>query len=263
MIVFSFRVPEGVTEGTRLQVTAPDGVVLQIPLPSKARPGNRISMEKRAEDGKWGIKAIIREEVPGVSAPTGIKSTEQIASDLADQHTCHVELQTSKGVIKLTLVPSWAPKGCQRFLQLVTDKYYTDLILYRAVPGFLVQFGVVQESDPRRDKYEAIPDDAVCGVPIQEGMVCFAASGANTRKCTICIFLGDFEQLGKSPWETPIGKVAPESMAVLRKIFTGYGDMPQCEGTGPDPVELEEKGNAYILQKFPLLDSVKSAVWTA
>lgn len=57
---------------------------------------------------------------------------------------CTVDLATSKGAIKLRpeaascpwrlrVVPSWAPKGAQRFLQLVADKYYTDLAIYRAV----------------------------------------------------------------------------------------------------------------------------------
>ena len=27
----------------------------------------------------------------------------------------------------------------------------------------------------------------------------------------------------------------------LRSIFTGYGDMPQCGGTGPDPIQLQAR----------------------
>ena len=26
----------------------------------------------------------------------------------------------------------------------------------------------------------------------------------------------------------------------LRSIYTGYGDMPQCGGSGPDPIQLQD-----------------------
>lgn len=262
VVEFEFQIPAGAGPGTTLKVTAPDNIELHIPLPSKARPGDRMTMEK-SEAGKWGIKCIIREQVGGVVSQPQAMSAATIAADLADTTTCLVTLDTTRGPIKLRLVPAWAPKGCQRFLQLVTDKYYTDILIYRAVPGFLVQFGVVHEGDPRHKKYQAIEDDPLRGIPIQEGMICFAASGPATRTATICIFLDSFDQLGKQPWETPIGKVDVESMPVLRSIFTGYGDMPQCEGTGPDPIELQAKGPAYILEQFPRLDIVKSASWSS
>ena len=28
--------------------------------------------------------------------------------------------------------------------------------------------------------------------------------------------------------------------ARLRSIYTGYGDMPQCGGSGPDPIQLQD-----------------------
>merc|ERR1712113_127587 len=102
-----------------------------------------------------------------------------------------------------------APTGAKRFLELVTNKYYTDLAIYRAVPKFLVQFGVTND-EKRNSRYEAIPDDLIRGVPITEGTVCFAASGPNTRSAVLCIFLESFKQLGSNSWETPIGKVCPE-----------------------------------------------------
>lgn len=97
------------------------------------------------------------------------------------------------------------------------------------------------------------------GVPIEEGSVIFAAAGPGTRKTTLCLFLGDFPQLGQSPWETPIGKVCPESMHILHSLFTGYGDIPQCGGTGPDPLKLEELGNEYLEANFPECDYIIGA----
>merc|ERR1740121_3083861 len=126
--------------------------------------------------------------------------------------------------------------------------------------GFLIQFGVTDDT-ARSGAYEAIKDDYPRGVPVEEGSICFAAAGPDTRTSTICIFLAAFEELGRNPWETPIGKVCPESMGVLHSIFTGYGDMPQCGGAGPDPILLEERGNRYVRENFPECDFVKSAKW--
>lgn len=262
--MFGFDIPKGVTKGVTMKVQAPDGVYLHIPMPDGVYPGDRMCMQKDVATGKWGLKYIQQQETPAVEVKEKKEvlsyTDAQLAKDLMSANICTVSLNTTKGAIRLRIVPAWAPKGVQRFLQLVTNKFYTDVAIYRAVPGFLVQFGVVSDAE-RKDRYEAIPDDLVRGIPVQDGMVCFAAAGPDTRTAAICIFLGSFPQLGRNAWETPIGKVAPESMAVLRNIFTGYGDMPQCGGTGPDPILLEEQGNDYITENFPACDFVQSAEW--
>jgi len=185
-------------------------------------------------------------------------SKVELDGDLAGSSVVTVQLATTKGTIMLKIVPAWAPLGAERFLQLVDDGYYSEIAIYRAVPKFLVQFGIVKDKT-RTGKYKKIQDDPLCGVPIQDGTVIFAAAGANTRKSTVCLFLGDYPQLGSSPWETPIGKVVPESMATLHSIYTGYGDIPQCGGKGPDPHKLEELGNDYIMTSFPKCDYVTGA----
>mmetsp|Transcript_67958 Transcript_67958/g.210101 ORF Transcript_67958/g.210101 Transcript_67958/m.210101 type:complete len:292 (-) Transcript_67958:183-1058(-) len=262
--MFTFDVPGGIRPGTILKVKAPDAVMLHIPLPANVHGGDRMCMQKSSETGKWGIKHVARSELPAIPVePNGQatkRSDAELARDLTDSNVCTVSLNTTKGEIRLRIVPSWAPKGAQRFLQLVTDRYYSETAIYRAVSGFLIQFGVIGDQQ-KTAKYEAIDDDLIRGVPIQDGSVCFAAAGPNTRTATICIFLGDFPQLGGNPWETPIGRVAPESMNVLHRIHTGYGDMPQCGGSGPDPISLEAEGNSYIMENFPDCDFVKSASW--
>merc|ERR1719343_1210300 len=166
-------------------------------------------MTKNLTDGRWSIKNVVRNELPKVilekSGMVQRKTAAQLAADLADPTICKVELETSKGPIKLRIAPAWAPKGSQRFLQLVTNRYYTDLPIYRAVPGFLIQFGVTDDT-ARSGAYEAIKDDYPRGVPVEDGSICFAAAGPDTRTSTICIFLAAFEELGRNPWETPIGK---------------------------------------------------------
>jgi cyclophilin family peptidyl-prolyl cis-trans isomerase len=210
------------------------------------------------EDNKKGASPASRSVARSQAQRPRTRTKAELEADLSGNNVVTVQLATSKGTIMLKIVPAWAPLGAERFLQLVDDGYYSEIAIYRAVPKFLVQFGIVKDK-ARTGKYKKIQDDPLCGVPIQDGTVIFAAAGANTRKSTVCLFLGDYPQLGSSPWETPIGKVVPESMATLHSIYTGYGDIPQCGGKGPDPHKLEELGNDYIGNSFPKCDYVTGA----
>lgn len=262
-LAFIFDVPDVPTD-TVMQVQAPDGVSLQIKKQASVQSGDKLHMVRSA-DGKWNLKHIVRgtaapKPLPVSASGDRMKTPEQLQHDLDGPTAVNVKMATSKGDIVLQIVVWWAPLGAQRFMQLVTDGYYTGLPIYRAVPDFLIQFGVGKDLDPD-EKYNALQDDPLAGVPVQEGMVCFAAAGPDTRKSTICIFLTDIPDLGKNPWETPIGRVHPDSMKILKEIYTGYGDMPQCGGTGPDPIELEDKGNDYITENFPKTDFVEAMTW--
>jgi|Transcript_78651 cyclophilin family peptidyl-prolyl cis-trans isomerase len=292
---FAFKVPNA-PPGATMKVTAPDGLVLKIPLPKNIEAGMKLVMHKNEETGgAWRIKCAEagdeepparqqapqqqqtsetptpspapeakKEPVPRTVAKASqggrprIRTKAELDADLSGRSVITVKLDTTKGPIIMKIVPQWAPLGAERFLQLVNDGYYSEIAIYRAVPKFLVQFGIVKDK-ARIGKYKKIQDDPLCGVPIQDGTVIFAAAGANTRKSTVCLFLGDYPQLGASPWETPIGKVVPESMSTLHSIYTGYGDIPQCNGKGPDPHKLEELGNSYIAEQFPKCDYVTGA----
>jgi len=249
---FAFVVPE-CQPGALLKVPAPDGTALHIPCPGNIVPGDKLYMAKDGE-GQWGISKAER-----LAAPQW-RSEDNLKADLADPTVIKVQLKTTKGPIVLQVVPGWAPIGAKRFLELVDDGHFTDLAVYRSIPGGLVQFGVMQEKDARNSRYEELADDPLAGIPFEDGTVTFAGAGPGTRKSTICIFLNDFrDQLGSKQPETPVGRVCPESMDTLHSLYTGYGDMPQCGGEGPDPEKLEELGNEYIRSKFPKCDFVESA----
>jgi len=241
MAEFSFVVP-ACAPGSTLQVTSMDGANLNVPLPSNAKPGDTITM-KQLPDQRWAVSQV--------------HPTTELAADLGGAEAVHVQLETTKGPIALRIVPAWAPLGARRFLELVDDGHFSNVAVYRALPDVLVQFGVVKAGS--RAAYEAIPDDPCVGVPTREGSVIFAARGPNTRTSTLVIFTRDYQSLEKNPWETPIGMVSPGSMATLRSLYTGYGDIPQCGGRGPDPSTLAELGNEYIASYFPQCDFVVKA----
>lgn len=255
-LTFAFEIPRGCAPGTTMRVPAPDGNTLMVPMPEQAMVGDKIYMAKM--NGAWTVSKITR--TAPVAAPTSAvprKTRDEVDNDLVGDDVVMVNLNTTKGQITLHVVPHWAPMGAERFLQMVDDNYFTDrgVAIYRGVKGFLVQFGVVK--DPVV-KYQAIPDDPLCGVPIEEGTLIFAAAGANTRTSTLCLFLGDCPYLGKSPWETPIGKVAPDSLPTLHELYLP-GDIPECGGNGASPTKLEAEGNEYISENFPDADYVIGA----
>jgi len=263
---FSFQVPQ-CGPGSALQVRAPDGVTLKIPLPENVLPGDELYMGKDAE-GKWGIVKAVR----GAAAPSAVtpaptptwRSAEAMAADCASREAVAVRFDTTKGPIWINVVPSWCPTGAARFLQLVDDGYFADIAIYRAIDRGLLQFGVVKDTDPRSGRYAPIPDDKLVGIPYAEGVVGFAAAGPGTRKSTICIMKADFRtQLGKGPLgtastETPFGMVCPESMATMHSVAC-LGDIPQMGGKGPCPGKLAALGNDYIRSEFPACDFVTGA----
>lgn len=249
---FCFEVPN-CSPGVTLRLTAPDGIVLQLPLPAEADPGDKIHLFKSLE-GKWCLKHIVKCGVARTDAKK--RSREELEKDLEGPDAVRIRLDTTKGTLLLKVVPSWAPLGVKRFLELVDDGFYKDIAIYRGIPNFLIQFGVVK--DTLRSDYGKIADDPLCGVPYLDGTVGFAAAGPNTRTSTMCLFLGDAPHLGQSSVETPIGMVLPESMATLHSIFLP-GDIPQCRGTGPCPQKLAELGNDYIRKDFPHCDFITGA----
>lgn len=272
MTEFSFEVPQ-CEPGSTLKVTAIDGVVLKIPIPSNVRPGDELFMSKDQE-GNWSIAKVQRTVVKEQPAQTPLfappqaatpwRSAEEMAADCCSGEAVTVELETTKGPIQIKIVPSWAPIGAARFLDLVNDGYFRDIAIYRGIQHGLLQFGVVKGTDPRASQYDKLLDDKLIGIPYAEGVISFAAAGPCTRKSTVCIMKADFRtQLGKGTvgtpsTETPIGMVAPESMAVMHSINC-LGDIPQCGGCGPDPGKLEALGNEYIFREFPTCDFVRSA----
>jgi Asp-tRNA(Asn)/Glu-tRNA(Gln) amidotransferase A subunit family amidase len=53
-----------------------------------------------------------------------------------------VLLETSKGPIVIEVIPDWAPRGADRFRELVTAGYYDDARFFRVVKDRWAQFGI-------------------------------------------------------------------------------------------------------------------------
>ena len=171
--------------------------------------------------------------------------------------TFKVKFDTTKGAITIEVTRSLAPNGADRFYNLVKAGYFKDIAFFRVVPGFMAQFGI--HGDPKisaawRDAN--ITDDPVKGSNTR-GTITFATAGPNTRSTQFFINFGNNARLDGAGF-APFGKIV-EGMDVVDKINGEYGDMPQQGGQGPDPGHIAAEGNAYLKQKFPNIDYIKSA----
>jgi peptidyl-prolyl cis-trans isomerase A (cyclophilin A) len=164
---------------------------------------------------------------------------------------------TSKGPFVIEVHRDWAPKGADRFYNLVKNGYFDDVRFFRVIAGFMVQFGI--NGDPKLNDiwHEAnITDDPVRQSNTR-GMVSYAMRGPDTRTTQVFINFADRNaQLDRMGF-APFGKVV-EGMEVVDKLYSGYGEgAPQ--GAGPAQDRTQEEGNAYLKANFPELDYVKTA----
>src|SRR4029078_4264712 len=53
-----------------------------------------------------------------------------------------VAFQTTKGPFRVHVTRAWAPRGADRFYNLVKYRHYDGVRLFRVVPNFVVQFGI-------------------------------------------------------------------------------------------------------------------------
>src|SRR5215831_6737060 len=74
--------------------------------------------------------------------------------------TQRVQLDTSKGAIVIAVHRDWAPRGADRFDELVSSHYFDDSRFFRVVKGQWAQFGIA--ADPKVAtawRARTIPDD--------------------------------------------------------------------------------------------------------
>jgi peptidyl-prolyl cis-trans isomerase A (cyclophilin A) len=168
-----------------------------------------------------------------------------------------VKFTTTKGDFVVQVNRAWAPRGADRFYNLVENGFYDDAGIFRVLPGFVAQFGISARPAVARAWTRAtIPDDPVTQSNLR-GTITFATSGANTRTTQVFINLADNAALDKMGF-APFGKVV-EGMEVVDSFYSGYGEGAPS-GRGPDQTRLTNEGKAYLDRNFPDLDCIKTTL---
>jgi peptidyl-prolyl cis-trans isomerase A (cyclophilin A) len=206
------------------------------------------------KDGKTK-KAAPKETAMTETAPDTLLAPEKAVAKAPE--TFKVRFVTTKGEFVMEGHRSWSPRGADRFYNMVRAGFFKDVAFFRAIEGFMVQFGI-HGSPEVAAKWRAanIDDDASAGKPNGRGYVSFAMAGPNTRTTQMFINYKDNSRLDSMGF-TPFAQVV-QGMEVVYKLYKGYGESAP-NGQGPDQGRVQREGNAYLKKDFPMLDYVKSA----
>ena len=166
--------------------------------------------------------------------------------------TYNVAFKTTKGSFVVTVHRAWAPRGADRFYNLVRARFYDGDEFFRVHKGFVVQFGISGYPQVSSAWQTAtIKDDPVKATNAR-GTITFADGGPNTRTTQVFINLA-----GNSPLDgmgfAPFGKVT-NGMSVVDKLYSGYGEAP----SNAQP-QIAAQGNAFLKKHFPKLDAILTA----
>jgi peptidyl-prolyl cis-trans isomerase A (cyclophilin A) len=167
--------------------------------------------------------------------------------------TFRANFETSAGVFVVEVTRAWAPRGADRFYNLVKYGYFDGNRFFRVVRNFMVQFGI--HGDP---KLNAVWSDAdIIDDPVTQsnkrGFVTFAKTQApNSRSTQIFINFKDNSFLDPQVF-APFGQVVA-GMEVVDKLNGEYGEQP----SQMQP-QIQSGGNAFLDKNFPKLDYIKKA----
>jgi len=191
----------------------------------------------------------------GSAAPAVLLAPEQAAPQAPALFKAR--FTTTKGDFVVEVHRDWAPRGADRFYNLVKTGYLDDVAFFRAIDGFMVQFGI-HGSGAVNAKWRSarIQDDPPAGQTNARGMVTFATSGPDSRTTQLFVNYRDNPNLDGMGF-TPFGKIV-SGMEIADSLYKGYGEGAPG-GAGPRQDLAQSEGNAYLRRDFPLLDYVKTA----
>jgi peptidyl-prolyl cis-trans isomerase A (cyclophilin A) len=164
-----------------------------------------------------------------------------------------VAFKTTKGTYAVTVTRAWAPRGADRFYQLVKAKYFDGDRLFRVLPTFVVQWGISpQAATAQKWANATIKDDPVKHSNVA-GTITFAAGQApNTRSTQVFVNMvpnKNLDALGFAPFGT-----VTSGMKVFKKLYSGYGEQPtSTQG------QMIDQGDVFVKRTFPKLDRIVTA----
>ncbi len=162
-----------------------------------------------------------------------------------------VAFDTTAGAFVIAVHRAWAPKGADRFYNLVKNGFYDGCAFFRVIPGFMVQFGINGTTSIQAPWSNAnITDDPVKQSNVR-GKITFATAGKNSRTTQVFINFKNNAALDQQGF-APFGEVV-SGMETVDKLFGGYGEDSNQQDA------LKRQGNAYLKKSFPKLDYIKTA----
>jgi cyclophilin family peptidyl-prolyl cis-trans isomerase len=172
---------------------------------------------------------------------------------------CVVRLETTKGTIDIEVTRAWAPRGADRFVNLVRAGYYDDNRFFRVEPGW-VQFGI--NGDPEIAKTwrtQTFTNDPF--IPANSnvrGTVAFAFAQQTALTTQVYISMRDNSASHDKEPFVPFGRVLGSGMDVADRLNKEHGAGPGGIRAGAQDAFFSG-GNAWLDARFPRLDTISTA----
>jgi len=163
-----------------------------------------------------------------------------------------VSFKTTKGTFVVTVHRAWAPRGADRFYNLVRAHFFDGVTFFRVVKGFVVQFGISPDPAVSRAWQNATIKDDPVKASNTLGTITYADAGPDTRSTQVFVNLGNNAPLDSRGF-SPFGRVE-SGMGVVDRLYGGYRDQPTN-----DQQQISSQGNAFLRKHFPKLDSIVTA----
>jgi peptidyl-prolyl cis-trans isomerase A (cyclophilin A) len=181
-----------------------------------------------------------------------------------------------------------APKGADRFYNMVRNNMFSNQRFYRVVSNWVAQFGVNGEPSVSAvyNYVNNVPKSIILADPVVlsnlKGTIAYSASydpitgmAVNMTSELFINFEDNSAQLDHRGF-APFGQIHQDQVDnVIDKLYSGYGELKTiCEegmnGTanphsasskclGPDENKVYSEGNAYLSKDFPKMTYIESA----
>jgi peptidyl-prolyl cis-trans isomerase A (cyclophilin A) len=186
-------------------------------------------------------------EIEAARHPALLEPT--LATDTAPSRYL-VRFETTAGEFDVEVLRDWAPLAADRFWNLVRIGYFDGCRFFRVVPGFVAQFGKSGDPAVNRRWWNATFKDEPVKEANKRGYLSFAKGGKDSRATQVFLNLKDNRDLDGQGFAA-FGRVT-KGMEVVDALHSGYGEEP-------DQGQLHFKGEGYLRENFPKLDTIKAA----
>lgn len=227
------------------QGTAPKAAPAKPAAAQPARPAAKQPAKAPARRGRGTATA------PGLSAAAKAKLKNPAALKDVAPGEFRASFDTSAGPFVVLVHRSWAPKGADRFYNLVKYGFFDGTRFFRVLPNFMVQFGIHGDPAVQGPWKDANITDEPVTQSNKRGTITFAkASFPHSRTTQVFINFRDNTALDGQGF-APFGEIV-SGMEAVDKINAEYREHP-------DQGLIQSRGNAYLGKEFPRLDYVKKA----
>jgi len=212
-------------------------------------PDKLLTHERTLRNRHESVDSNTKKEVEVEKEKGSSSGTHRYVMELANLKE-NGETKTTTERVVIETYTSWAPLGVEHFHELVLSSFYDQCRFFRALPNFMVQFGIAANPDVMKKwRHDVIKDDPVKETNVR-GTITYAMAGKDTRTTQMFINTGTGNARLDSQGFSPIGKVV-EGMEFVDQVNLEYREQPN-QGA------IQNSGNAYLEKNFPNLSYIVS-----